>query len=154
MKQMKIIISMAIAVFCFTAVHAQSEKTKVNQVAKDTVVYQCPMKCEGDKTYDKAGKCPKCNMNLKAISKPLADVYQCSMKCEGEKTYDKAGKCPKCNMNLKAVSKPIAAVYQCPMKCEGEKTYDRAGKCPVCNMNLSKVEAKKETKNQDDHNHN
>jgi Cu2+-exporting ATPase len=23
------------------------------------------MKCEGDKTYDKAGKCPKCGMDLK-----------------------------------------------------------------------------------------
>ncbi|MBI1827261.1 MAG: hypothetical protein HY287_03665 [Planctomycetes bacterium] len=29
-------------------------------------VYQCPMKCEGEKTYDKPGKCPKCGMELKA----------------------------------------------------------------------------------------
>ena len=77
MKQFKIILSMAIAVFCFTAVNAQ------------------PIKATGD-----------------------------------------------------------TVIYQCPMKCEGDKTYDKAGKCPVCNMNLSKVEAKKETKNQDDHNHN
>lgn len=28
-------------------------------------VYQCPMKCEGEKTYDKPGKCPKCSMDLK-----------------------------------------------------------------------------------------
>ena len=154
MKQMKIILSMAIAVFCFTAVNAQSGKTKVNQVAKDSVVYQCPMKCEGDKTYDKAGKCPVCNMNLKAISKPGAVVYQCPMKCEGDKTYDKAGKCPVCNMNLKAISKPVAVVYQCPMKCEGDKTYRKEGKCPVCNMQLSKMEAKKETKGHEGHNHN
>lgn len=26
--------------------------------------YQCPMKCEGSKTYDKPGKCPKCGMKL------------------------------------------------------------------------------------------
>ena len=32
---------------------------------KTTVAYYCPMKCEGDKTYDKAGKCPTCGMNLK-----------------------------------------------------------------------------------------
>lgn len=32
-----------------------------------TAIYQCPMKCEGDKTYDKAGKCPKCNMNLAKV---------------------------------------------------------------------------------------
>ena len=27
--------------------------------------YQCPMKCEGEKTYAQAGKCPKCGMDLK-----------------------------------------------------------------------------------------
>ena len=26
--------------------------------------YQCPMKCEGDKTYDQPGNCPVCNMKL------------------------------------------------------------------------------------------
>ncbi len=29
------------------------------------MVYQCPMKCEGGKTYDESGSCPKCNMQLK-----------------------------------------------------------------------------------------
>ena len=29
--------------------------------------YQCPMKCEGDKTYDKPGKCPVCKMDLKKV---------------------------------------------------------------------------------------
>jgi transcription initiation factor IIE alpha subunit len=100
MKQIKIILLMAIAVFSFIAVNAQSTKAKNKTAVADTVVYQCPMKCEGDKTYDKAGKCPKCNMNLKAVPKPVTALYQCPMKCEGEKTYDKAGKCPKCNMNL------------------------------------------------------
>ena len=75
MKQFKIILFIAIAVFCFTAVHAQSTKTKNKTVTADTAVYQCPMKCEGDKTYDKAGKCPVCNMNLKEKAKPVAAVY-------------------------------------------------------------------------------
>lgn len=26
--------------------------------------YQCPMECEGDKTYTKEGTCPICNMDL------------------------------------------------------------------------------------------
>lgn len=26
--------------------------------------YLCPMKCEGDKTYDAPGNCPVCNMKL------------------------------------------------------------------------------------------
>jgi hypothetical protein len=32
------------------------------------VAYQCPMKCEGEnKTYDSAGKCPMCNMDMKEV---------------------------------------------------------------------------------------
>jgi hypothetical protein len=31
-------------------------------------VYQCPMKCEGNKTYDAPGKCPVCNMHLAPVS--------------------------------------------------------------------------------------
>jgi hypothetical protein len=31
------------------------------------VKYQCPMKCEGEKTYDKAGKCPQCGMEMKEV---------------------------------------------------------------------------------------
>ncbi len=30
-------------------------------------VYQCPMKCEGDKTYDAPGICPVCNMHLAPV---------------------------------------------------------------------------------------
>lgn len=103
MKKISIILSMTIAVFSFTALCAQSSKTTDKIVTADTVVYQCPMKCEGGKTYEKAGNCPTCNMSLKATTKPVASVYQCPMKCEAEKTYDKAGKCPKCNMNLTKV---------------------------------------------------
>lgn len=29
--------------------------------------YACPMKCEGEKTYDKKGECPKCHMDLKEV---------------------------------------------------------------------------------------
>ncbi len=106
MKQFKIILSMAIALFCFTAVNAQSTKAKTNKAAAaNTAVYQCPMKCEGDKTYSKPGKCPKCGMNLKSISKSVAAVkYQCPMKCEGDKTYAHEGKCPKCNMKFTKLS--------------------------------------------------
>ncbi len=33
------------------------------------VVYQCPMKCEGEKTYDAPGRCPICGMNLAPVTK-------------------------------------------------------------------------------------
>ena len=107
MKQLKGILLMAMAIVCFTSVNAQSSKTKVKagNVAVADTVYYCPMKCEGEKTYKKAGKCPVCNMNLKTKVTPVAKVqYQCPMKCEGDKTYTKEGKCPVCNMALKKVN--------------------------------------------------
>lgn len=30
-------------------------------------VFQCPMQCEGDKTYAEDGKCPKCGMGLEGV---------------------------------------------------------------------------------------
>jgi transcription initiation factor IIE alpha subunit len=36
--------------------------------------YQCSMKCEGDKTYDKPGSCPKCNMDLVKVEKEDKDM--------------------------------------------------------------------------------
>jgi hypothetical protein len=32
------------------------------------MVYQCPMKCEGEKTYPAPGNCPVCNMHLSAVN--------------------------------------------------------------------------------------
>lgn len=37
-------------------------------------IFACPMKCEGDKTYDKAGNCPKCGMHLKQITEERFSV--------------------------------------------------------------------------------
>ncbi len=101
--------------FLFTGWSLQSnaqetKKEQKKQVVKSCdqkgdvhkVAYQCPMKCEGDKTYDKPGKCPKCGMELKKVE-AVKTAYQCPMKCEGDKTYDKPGKCPKCGMELKKV---------------------------------------------------
>ena len=105
MKHLKVFLTMAIAVFSFTALNAQTKKNKTkNSITVADTAYYCPMKCEGEKTYKKAGKCPVCNMNLKTKVTPVAKVqYQCPMKCEGDKTYSKEGKCPVCNMALKKV---------------------------------------------------
>lgn len=49
-----------------------SDKTstaKFKAEKKSTAMYQCPMKCEGDKTYSEAGKCPKCGMALAEVKK-------------------------------------------------------------------------------------
>lgn len=65
--------------------------------------FSCPMKCEGDKTYDKPGQCPKCGMNLKEKKEPgkmeAMKVYSCPM--HDDITSDKPGKCSKCGMDLK-----------------------------------------------------
>ena len=103
MKQFRYLL-MAIFALCFTAsLHAQTTTSKKAKTVKQTQAtkYACTMKCEDDKTYTKAGKCPVCNMNLKAIPASVAAAsYQCPMKCEGDKTYAKEGKCPECNMKL------------------------------------------------------
>ena len=33
----------------------------------DHAHYQCPMKCEGDKTYEEPGTCPVCKMDLAEV---------------------------------------------------------------------------------------
>lgn len=33
----------------------------------ETAQYQCPMKCEAEKIYDKLGSCPVCGMDLKEL---------------------------------------------------------------------------------------
>lgn len=121
--------------------------------------YYCPMHCEGDKLYDKPGKCPVCGMNLKKVSsgemqKPISiqaadtmDKYYCPMHCEGDKVYDKPGNCPVCGMNLVKVptaqkkdsaspqtSSHAEGKYTCPM--HPEIIRDAPGSCPICGMDL------------------
>jgi predicted small lipoprotein YifL len=45
-----------------------TEKTDAEQTEQvENVQYQCPMKCEGEKTYNEPGQCPKCNMDLEQV---------------------------------------------------------------------------------------
>jgi len=39
-------------------------------------MYQCPMKCEGVKTYESEGKCPKCGMFLKEIDGKAVHLHK------------------------------------------------------------------------------
>ncbi len=69
-----------------------------DQVKKDSttkVIYTCSMHPEVMQT--KAGKCPKCGMNLTAKA-TVMKTYICPM--HAEVVADKSGKCPKCGMNL------------------------------------------------------
>ncbi len=62
-------------------------------------VFYCPMRCEDDKTYNKAGACPVCGMDLIEQLKPdSATQYTCPMHSEFIK--DEPGSCPICGMDL------------------------------------------------------
>jgi hypothetical protein len=39
--------------------HGQNNESQLS-----TGIYQCPMRCEGQKTYPQPGSCPVCNMKL------------------------------------------------------------------------------------------
>ena len=41
-----------------------------------TAVYQCPMKCEGEKTYSEAGNCPECKMKLAEVKPAEAEAEE------------------------------------------------------------------------------
>nr|WP_295931489.1 heavy metal-binding domain-containing protein [uncultured Dyadobacter sp.] len=65
-------------VFLFTACAGNSEKSE--KTASDTETqaasekkYACPMKCEGEKTYAEAGKCPVCKMDLQEVAMAETD---------------------------------------------------------------------------------
>ncbi len=122
--------------------------------------YYCPMKCEGDKTYDEPGDCPVCNMHLIPVSElsqkhnghhhhhehQHSDAgssnnkgkYFCPMRCEGDKMYDEPGDCPVCGMHLlKEESQSSGSnktIYSCPMHPEVKQ--DHPGSCPKCGMDL------------------
>ena len=64
----KLMLGLAL-IAAFTVVSCKNENTKVENSEEVAVAeYQCPMKCEGDKTYtDKDTKCPVCGMGLKEV---------------------------------------------------------------------------------------
>lgn len=63
------------------------------------VKYQCPMDCEKGKTYDAAGTCPVCKMDLKPVkTDPENNEQAINCKCtEGEPCTCKEGTC-KCDI--------------------------------------------------------
>jgi len=59
---MKIIVLLFVSMLSFTS-------CRNNESNKDEIgVYQCPMKCEGEKTFDISGSCSVCKMDLKSIT--------------------------------------------------------------------------------------
>lgn len=56
---------------------ATEVKTEVKSEVKEVLAaatFQCPMKCEKEKVYDKAGSCPVCKMDLKEVK--VAEAHE------------------------------------------------------------------------------
>ncbi|WP_394993793.1 heavy metal translocating P-type ATPase [Emticicia sp.] len=72
-----------------------SKKTPNNSNGK----YYCPMHCEGEKVYDKAGDCPVCGMDL-VQQASLSQSLQFTCPMHPEIVKDEPGICPICGMDL------------------------------------------------------
>ena len=83
--------------------HYQHSEAKKEEKPKGqgTGTFYCPMHCEGEKTYDNAGDCPVCGMDLveeQRLSTSTSEQWTCPMHPETVK--DEAGSCPICGMDL------------------------------------------------------
>lgn len=47
--------------------HGAHEEFAIGGSGSATSSFACPMKCEGEKTYEHTGRCPICNMNLQEV---------------------------------------------------------------------------------------
>lgn len=62
MRYIKTLIILLVFTLSFSS--CKNEKSTDNDLA----VYQCPMKCEGKKTFNQPGSCSVCKMDLKSIA--------------------------------------------------------------------------------------
>lgn len=93
----------------------KTEEKKQKPKGKGTGTFYCPMHCEGDTTYNQAGDCPVCGMDLVEevnLSATTNTQYTCPMHPEIIK--DEAGSCPICGMDLVPMEPDLSAE---------EKTY-------------------------------
>jgi len=95
---------------------SQDAKVEIPK-GKGTGTFYCPMHCEGDKTYDKAGDCPVCGMDLveeQNLSSTFSEQWTCPMHPEVVK--DESGACPICGMDLVPMQPDLSSE---------EKTYKK-----------------------------
>lgn len=101
---------------CSTDTKAKGEQDEKKVIPSSGAgKYYCPMHCEGDKVYDKAGDCPVCGMDLikqEAVSQNVQ--FTCPM--HSEIVQDKPGSCPICGMDLVPME---------PTDSEENKTYEK-----------------------------
>lgn len=68
------IVAGLLLVSCGNSNKKEAQENTTEQA--EASLYQCPMKCEGDKVYDKFGVCPVCEMDLEPVSEDKHDHHQ------------------------------------------------------------------------------
>lgn len=92
------------------------EKKQEQPKGKGTGAFYCPMHCEEDKTYNKAGDCPVCGMDLVEERSLTTTSSQFTCPMHPEIIKDEAGSCPICGMDLVPLEADIS---------EEDKTYKK-----------------------------
>ena len=120
----KVVLTLVLGLFFVAFTSAQNtkdikEEVKL-EVASNDVVYKCPMKCEGDKTYKKAGQCPVCKMDLKSGNSSCKEKgkAECKGKKEGESCKGKEKS--ECKGKKEGKSCKEKGKAECKEKKEGE----------------------------------
>ena len=101
------------------SIHTSGEQHQTKEEepkGKGTGTFYCPMHCEGDKTYDKAGDCPVCGMDLVEERSIASTSTQFTCPMHSEIVKDEAGSCPICGMDLVPMEAAVS---------EEDKTYKK-----------------------------
>jgi len=67
MKKVILITLCSIGFFITSCDNKQNKADEKSNISTTDEKYQCPMKCEGEKTYAQQGECPVCHMELKEV---------------------------------------------------------------------------------------
>ena len=117
------------------------EKAGKKDTTQSTVLYTCSM--HPDVKMDKAGKCPKCGMELSLSKKEdmktsVTKNYSCPV--HADIISANTGKCPQCGKKLilskkEEMKAEVVKLYTCPM--HSNVSSDKAGKCSKCGMDMT-----------------
>lgn len=149
---MKKIVFLIATIFSFAVLVTACKETKKEEVKEEVQMeshegndhesdamaaktYQCPMDCEKGKTYDAAGSCPVCKMDLKEKSVEMEHAEGCKCKeagactCPDGKCTCKEGDemaCTKCEPGKCTCKGEVASVLNSKTACEPGKCACKA----------------------------
>ena len=134
MKKLVLVVAAVFAIGLTSCKEAKKETSqevyKVENLADTTVQahsYKCPMNCENEKTYDKAGSCPVCKMDLKVVEGAKKACKKDCKKacCAAKKSCDKKDCDKKECKSKKECKKECADKKDCKSKKDCKKACDK-----------------------------